>query len=361
MYWYIISGGRQGHTTVRTKVPSLITLQKVWGFCWGIVMNLWHRTASSPMLLAMIASSYCTWNLSRTRDPIFTPRVLEPSKEIIVNERVAVTQSHLLKCQGCLRFFILAPHNTSQKQHLLMCHYLATHLSVIPATSHSATILVLLWISLPFMPSTLHLHANAATCLLQQSLRLSLSKSLIIYTCWYLHINLFEMDPFALVAMGSLLLNFKPWPKKQLLWPWMTGLSSSNPLLEPTQIKNVTLCEQGMRMPTQNWPLRGSSPSPAWCASGRIPSGEKHPRRPWAQKSQTCDRGPQWHTYLHPCRGCTGTSSAAAGKATQQFGRRCPAWSHCRRSEDFAEGLWWTCGTGQPAHRCCSPWSQVAK
>ena len=26
MYWYIINGGRQGHTTVRTKVPNLITL-----------------------------------------------------------------------------------------------------------------------------------------------------------------------------------------------------------------------------------------------------------------------------------------------------------------------------------------------
>ena len=71
---------------------------------------------------------------------------------------------------------------------------------------------------------------------------------------------------------------------------------------------------------TQHWPLLEWSPSLASCASGQIPSVWKHPRRPWAQKSRTCGRGPQLHTCLHPCPGCIGTSSMVAGRATQRFG-----------------------------------------
>lgn len=74
---------------------------------------------------------------------------------------------------------------------------------------------------------------------------------------------------------------------------------------------------------TPHWPLPGSSPSPASFASGPILVAGKHPRRPWARKSRTCDRGPQWHTCPRPCRGCTGTSAGEAGRATQRFGRRC--------------------------------------
>ena len=186
-----------------------------------------------------VCRSYCNWNLSSTRDPIFTPRVLEPSKEIILNERVAVTQSHLLKCQGCLRFIILAPHNTWQKQHLLMRHYITNHVSVIQASSHSAQLYWFysesLYPSCP-RPSTCMPTQLAATCLLQQSLRLSLSKSLIIYTCWYLHINLFEMDPFALVAMGSLLFTSSLGPKNSFCG--LGWLVSAAPTLSWNQPKS---------------------------------------------------------------------------------------------------------------------------
>ena len=48
-------GGKHGQTTVRQKVPSLITLQKLAAVPCGAVMNLCATIASSPTELAMVA------------------------------------------------------------------------------------------------------------------------------------------------------------------------------------------------------------------------------------------------------------------------------------------------------------------
>ena len=60
-------------------------------------------------------------------------------------------------------------------------------------------------------------------------------------------------------------------------------------------------------MPTQRWRPPGSSPGPAACANGQIPSSAKRRRRPWTLSSRTWSRGLPARTCPRPCPGCTGT------------------------------------------------------
>ena len=199
-------------------------------------MNLWHRTASSPMLLAMIASSYCNWNRSRTCDPIFTPRVLEPSKEIIVNERVAVTQSHLLKCQGCLRFFILG-----STQHIAETTPAHVPLHYKPSLCDSSNESFCNYIGSTLNLFTLHAFDPPLACQRSYMPFATISQAVFVEIIDHIHMLI---PPHQSIWDGSLCFgsngkppfHFKPWPKNSFCG--LGWLVSAAPTLSWNQPKS---------------------------------------------------------------------------------------------------------------------------